>query len=328
MSDSPFRPADDVAAYTRSESAAPSGIWEPLIAVVLAAAWLGFLMWPGVVLFPGGAMRQSAPPAQLPAMPQANPPSTTPTARPRATEPAIPNGSASPHAETPAGGPTTARLEAGALADMVDNSVVMIAGTDASGAASGGTGFFVSPNLIVTNRHVIDRLDPNSIKVASKRLQPSQRPRVVAKSPVGAPDQVPDFALLSVDQVSRGFLKLGPSPSKLTPIVAASYPDYLLDLDSVISQGVINQKPELLPVKMLAHSARLGKGGAGGPILDLCGRVVGVNTAAKDTSEGTAILAQDITEVKAFLAANNVSVTADDAACPADSAAAPSTAGR
>jgi S1-C subfamily serine protease len=328
MSDINSRPIQGaVRRPTSGPAATPGTLWEPLIAVILAAAWLGFLMWPGVVLFPA----RIVPPQSSEVLPENLPSAPAPATSPQAA-PASPATSPSPRADAPpAGGPTTARLQAGALSDRLDSSVVMIAGTDASGKPGGGTGFFVAPTFIVTNRHVIAGLDPNSLKVASKRLQPSQRPRIVAESSDGAPTQARDLALLSVDQASSGFLKLGPSPSKLTPIVAVGYPEYLLDADSVISQGLINQKPESLPVKLLTHSAKIGKGGAGGPIVDLCGRVVGVNTAAANEGGGgdaSAILAQDVTELAAFLSANHVAITADDAACPGDLAVAPAPPGR
>ena len=132
--------------------------------------------------------------------------------------------------------------------------------------------------------------------------------------------QVRDFALLAVDQPGKGFLKLGASPPKLTPVVAAGYPEYLLDADSVFAQGIVNQKPESLPVKFLTHSASVGRGSAGGPVVDLCGRVVGVNTAAKNEGDPgdraalwtTSNLAQDVSELRDFLTANGVTPTVDE----------------
>ena len=124
------------------------------------------------------------------------------------------------------------------------------------------------------------------IKIAGKELPQALPAKVVAQTPAGPMLQVRDFALLAVDQPGKGFLNFGASPPKLTPVVAAGYPEYLLDADSVFAQGIINQKPESLPVKFLTHSASVGgRGSAGGPVVDLCGRVVGVNTAAKNEGD-------------------------------------------
>jgi serine protease Do len=260
---------------------------------------LGFLMWPGVVLFPGGAERQA---------PLAS--STPPT---RADSP-------------PTIGQAAVQLQPDVLADILNNSVVIIVGTDReTGTPMSGTGFFVTPTLFVTNRHLINKLDPNSLKVASKHLQPSQQPRIVAKSPDGDTRQVRDLALLSVEQPSRGFLKLGPSPPKVTPILSVAYPESFQDLgtDSVISRSIVNREDEPLPVKILIHSVVVGKGGAGGPIVDLCGRVVGVNTAvAPRPGKAPVTLAQDVTELQAFLSTSNAPATIDNAACPSAPAAA------
>lgn len=294
---------------------------EPLVAVVLAAAWLGFSLWPGVVLFPGQAPAARQDEAKAGLATPSQPPAGSREGAPPVSGPATPSdASASRQMSVP--------LQAAVLADRLDGAVVMIAGTDKSGKPVSGTGFFVSQNMIVTNRHVVDKIEAGSLNVASKRLQQAQPPQIVAKSADGATLQVRDLALLKTESTNRDVLKLGPSPSKLTPIVAVGFPEYLLDGDSVVSSGVINQKPESLPVKFLTHSAKIGKGGAGGPIVDLCGRVVGVNTAA--TSEGdpaqsnaagaTAYFAQDVTELEAFLKANGVSPVVDQAPCAADQA--------
>jgi S1-C subfamily serine protease len=323
MSDSA---SNTISATPPSAPLRPPGLWEPLVAVILAAAWFGFLMWPGVVLFPPGASRPSndgtivIPPANTPAIPQATAP-TVPV--PVASPPVSQNPGARTEAP-PATGQTASRLQPGALAEIIDNSVVIIAGTDAAGQKLSGTGFFVTPTLIVTNRHVVDKMDLASLKVASKRLQPSQQPRLVAKSPDGQTSQVRDLALLSVDQPSRGFLKLGPSAPRLAQILSVAYPDVLQDLNapSVISTGTVNEKDDTPPA-ILKHSAMVGRGGAGGPLVDLCGRVVGVNTGA----DAAAIIAQDVRELQAFLGANNATATVDSAVCPADAPPA-TTAGR
>lgn len=161
---------------------------------------------------------------------------------------------------------------------------------------SAGTGFFVAPDLMVTNFHVIEGATPENIFVTNKSLGGLQRVEILKTlgpmREVGA-----DFALLRVPGVNQPFYSLRQSDAsmRLQSVIAAGYPGDLLRTDSqfkalrdgdvsavpelTVTDGTVNTEQALSAVtRAVVHSAPISKGNSGGPLIDLCGRVVGVNT--------------------------------------------------
>ena len=75
------------------------------------------------------------------------------------------------------------------------------------------------------------------------------------------------------------------------------------------------------PVKVIQHSATIEKGNSGGPIINGCGAVVGVNSQAERTNYE----AVDTRELIAFLTVKNVAYQPQETACGATSATAAAT---
>jgi S1-C subfamily serine protease len=264
------------------------------------------------------------------------PPNATPATPPPRADllPPPPNQVQVPNdPAAPAGAPT-------ALNDLIDRAVVFVKGdvVDQPGHIGMGTGFFVTADRIVTNRHVIESLVPSSIIVTNKKMGQAMSARVVAKtSPPPADDlSVRDFAILAVDSPGQATVKLGPSIEKSASVVAAGYPGFLVEgdpgfqrlvhgdrsasPDNTIQYGFVIQKRDTDPVKLVTHSAPLGHGNSGGPLFDLCSRVVGVNTAVRNEGQiaTSANFAQDVSELRAFLAANGVTPESNETrmTCP------------
>jgi S1-C subfamily serine protease len=275
-------------------------------------------------------------PGQPGATPSTTPPNATPATPPPRADllPPPANQVQLPRdAAAPAGAPT-------AMNELIDRAVVFVVGdvVDKPGRIGMGTGFFVTPDRIVTNRHVIEDLVPSSIQVTNKKFGQSMAARVVAKtSPPPADDlSVRDFALLAVDRPGPAVVKLGPSIEKSASVVAAGYPGFLVEADhgfqrlihgdrsaspdNTVQYGFVIQKRDTDPVKLVTHSASLGHGNSGGPLFDLCSRVVGVNTAVRNEGSiaTSANFAQDVSELRAFLAQNGVTPQSDETrmTCP------------
>lgn len=201
------------------------------------------------------------------------------------------------------------------------------------GGASAGTGFFVGPNLLVTNFHVINEAAADDIAVTNKSIGVLKAVEVLKTlgpmREVGA-----DFALLRVKDVEQPFFTLRQSDAsmRLQSVIAAGYPGDLLrtddqfralrsgDIEAVpeltVTDGTVNTEQSLSPTtNAVVHSAPISKGNSGGPLIDLCGRVVGVNTFVVQGPLRNLNFALATDDLLAFLAGTDAAPQVSDTAC-------------
>ncbi|MCO6420055.1 serine protease, partial [Siccirubricoccus sp. KC 17139] len=248
-----------------------------------------------------------------------------------------------PPAALPPPAPNAPRFE-GRLADLLDQAVVLVIvrGAEATGT---GSGFFITPELIVTNRHVVE--SGGEITVANRALG-----RVVpAQLQVGTPDSEvgnPDFAVLRVPAQQVQPLALTSAAARLDEVIAAGFPALVSSADAayqgiirgdasavanlqpILSDGRINAvQPFPSGLQALPHSAQISPGSSGGPLVDGCGRVVGVNTFGRssDRMPVTISYAQKADSLAEFLRGNSLPVTLLTDACRPQPAAAPAAPG-
>jgi len=156
------------------------------------------------------------------------------------------------------------------------------------GSNSEGSGFFISENKVVTNRHVVEGEDyPKIVLPTGKFLTP-------IKVEMSA---IYDIAFLTVTEKEPTYIVDIENEARLTPGEEALSFGYALGSD-------IKGSPTILPLRFendreitkeignfLQFSSSLVEGMSGGPVFDKCGGFVGINTMG--TSGTSLILSKD-----------------------------------
>ena len=219
------------------------------------------------------------------------------------------------------------------LRSILEGGTLFLLGPSVDGSIGMGTAFFIGANLLITNRHVVDELDPSRLWVTSKRLGRANQVELIGQTSAGRASD-PDFALLRLkDATAPTVLSVAASSEKLEPVIAAGYPGLTLDTDAGfygLLQGDISAAPDLNmndgairsiqsigAITRLIHTAELLKGYSGGPLIDFCGRVVGVNTFYHVDQEemNKSNSAISSTELSAFLRQQGIALPLDMRTC-------------
>ena len=156
----------------------------------------------------------------------------------------------------------------------------------------GGSGFFVSSDgLAVTNKHVVNQIDVEYTVFTNDGKK--HRATVVARDPVL------DIALIKVTPSigeSFSYLELGNSDRLEIGQSVIAIGNALAEFRNTVSVGVISGLARSVTAgngsggaEVLDHviqtDAAINPGNSGGPLLDLSGRVVGVNVAIVQGSQ-------------------------------------------
>ena len=250
-----------------------------------------------------------------------------------------PDHAAAPPADAVPPPPGAAPFQ-GNLADLLKQATVMVL-VPGEGGLESGSGFFVAPDLIVTNHHVIAESRGGKIYVANEKLGHWVAVSVVAATPQTAEEGKLDLALLRLPAAAQVQpLALTPTVAQLDPVIAAGYPGLTLQSDAafrrmvdagdasqipgvIMTDGKISAIQNAAGLAILPHSAALSGGSSGGPLVDACGRVVGVNTFIVADAQQAAHVnyAQKIDAVVAFLGQHGGQPTVVTGRCqPAGSA--------
>ena len=176
----------------------------------------------------------------------------------------------------------------GNLAELLTQSVVMVIALKQDGAET-GSGFFITPEFIVTNRHVVESADAGKLFVTGGRFARATRAELVAQSD-GSEIGSLDIALLRVPAVRDVQpLTMSTVAGALDQVVAAGFPGLTMHGDEaygrliegdataiptvILTDGKISAvQTSPTGLKIMPHTAAVSGGNSGGPLVDACGR--------------------------------------------------------
>jgi serine protease Do len=144
-----------------------------------------------------------------------------------------------------------------------------------------GSGFILSADgVILTNAHVVDDADEVTVKLTDKR-------EFTAK--VLGVDKTDDIAVLKIAARDLPYVKIGdPKATKVGEwVVAIGQP---FGFENTVTAGIVSAKSRSLPgdsyVPFIQTDAAVNPGNSGGPLFNLKGEVIGVNSQIFSRSGG------------------------------------------
>jgi serine protease Do len=151
-----------------------------------------------------------------------------------------------------------------------------------------GSGFIVSPDgYIVTNAHVITAAAKGKIESITVTL--FNRKEYVAK--VIGSDTASDLAVLKVDATNLPYVKFGDSTKARVGdwVIAIGEP---FGLGGTVTAGIVSALNRVTGQggaydRFIQTDAAINKGNSGGPMFDLNGNVIGINSQIYSPSEGS-----------------------------------------
>ena len=163
-------------------------------------------------------------------------------------------------------------LSAEDIAEKALAATVYLEMQDSNGRALGfGSGFFVKPDLIATNYHVIEGAVRGTAKLIGKYT-------TYDIEGIAATDNANDLAILKVAAYGIKPLPLGDSDTVRIgeTIYVAGNPK---GLEGTFSDGIISSRRDRYTKERLQMTAPISPGSSGGPVLNRKGEVIGVSFA-------------------------------------------------
>lgn len=158
--------------------------------------------------------------------------------------------------------PASAALPPEVLAQNARGATVLVRNLE--GRKSIGTGFFIYPDLLVTNKHVLESLDVEIVDEQGR----TQMGRCVAEA------KYDDLALVRA-MTSAGYLSLrSQEPKYGEKVFIMGNPR---GLQYTLSDGIVSHPAKKYPQgELFQHSAPQSPGSSGSAVLDSGGKVIGV----------------------------------------------------
>ncbi|HYC35005.1 MAG TPA: DegQ family serine endoprotease [Usitatibacter sp.] len=144
-----------------------------------------------------------------------------------------------------------------------------------------GSGFIVSDDgYIVTNAHVVENAETVTVRMTDRREY---------KAKVVGSDKQTDIAVLKIDAKSLPTVKVGSSSNANVGewVVAIGSP---FGFENSVSAGIVSAKGRSLPdasyTQFIQTDVAVNPGNSGGPLFNLAGEVIGINSQIYSRSGG------------------------------------------
>jgi len=208
------------------------------------------------------------------------------------------------------GGPASATAPQNVLVGLLQSAAVVVVHSDGS-----GSGFFIDPTTIVTNRHVIEGVKGETVLIANKTIGSFLKAKIVSVTR-GSNIGSADFALLRLEKAPAGIkvLPIAGRPEPLQHVVAVGFPGSVISRDQgavpapIYTAGDVSVvQPQATGVALVIHTAEISPGSSGGALVDRCGSAVGVNTfvqSSDSTADGRRLYALSADSLRKFLDAS------------------------
>ncbi|HSG33631.1 MAG TPA: serine protease [Sphingomonadaceae bacterium] len=193
---------------------------------------------------------------------------------------------------------------------------------------SHGTGFAVTPEKIVTNAHVIAEARGNrniSIGIVPSDGGDAIYGRILDYSPrndlallaTTSPMNLPPLTIAGNASADSGQVTSVGYPMNVDRAQGLDNREIFMPQPPVKSQGFLSGRRPTREFDTILHTAPIARGSSGGPLLDTCGRVVGVNSFGTESSgtDSEFYFAVSTRELLPFLRKNDIAPQVNGLPC-------------
>lgn len=193
---------------------------------------------------------------------------------------------------------------------------------------SAGSGVAVAPNIVLTNRHVIQIAQQHgeNIYVWDNGAGFPRPANAIIES-----DPRLDLALIYVRGITSVPATIALSdPTQLETVTALGFPaitDLILERITANVSATTGQVTtvddgnlgDLGPVELIMHTATVNPGNSGGPLFNVCGELVGINTLRANPGEASnTFVSSSSSEIAGFLRSYGIVANVAEHLCVSD----------